>query len=257
MSNKTVFAVLMATMIYTPTTFAAEVYRSILNERAGLFDVKEVSIELLSVEDLDVKPSYFKSLNSDCDKSQVKEFSDIYTSSSNTGVDSIIDGLGDLTLDQVINLGQKAWQFILDNRPVVNATRVSANALPRGLKCWDELENWQRPRSEVYRAVYKNGFGMEVVTLEFRLLYTYGGQVKGVGRYLANTTVQYKTLNVFWGFTLDANVEIPQVINLGTSANPIGGMQVSVLWTVKGLNHVQNSASFFVYGDGRKTDVLN
>jgi len=31
---------------------------------------------------------------------------------------------------------------------------------------------------------------------------------------------------------------------------------VDVHWTVKGLNHIEKTAAFVVYGDGRKTDVL-
>ncbi len=52
-------------------------------------------------------------------------------------------------------------------------------------------------------------------------------------------------------------MEVPQVVNVGKRKAPVAGMQVSVRWKVRGLNHVERTASFFVYGDGRPTDVMN
>ncbi len=162
-----------------------------------------------------------------------------------------------VNISQIINFGAKVWQFINDNTPVVSAQTMSANALPKGTVCWYDLENWQPPRSDTYEIDYKNLFGINVVRLAFSLIYSYGGQYNGRGRYLMNATVQYRDLQVAWGgFHVNANVDVPTVTNIGTKQNPVAGLQLNIHWVVKGLNRIERTASFFIAGDGRPTKEL-
>lgn len=160
-------------------------------------------------------------------------------------------------LSQIFNLAQKAWEFIQNNKPVIQLQTTSANALPRGAKCWTDLANWQVPRSEVYSVEYENLMGMKVVSMQFRLLYAFGGSKDGVGKYLTNSTIQFKSVKAVSGFRVDANVNIPTVLNIGSASSPIAGMQLDLIWKVSGLFNVeQNTAGFFVAGDGRPTRAL-
>jgi hypothetical protein len=152
---------------------------------------------------------------------------------------------------EIVNIGAKIWQIVEANKPVVTVKTPVAYALPRGLNCWADLEHWQTPRIETYEMVYKNGFHMDVVKFRFRLQYTYGGGHGAVGRYLANVTVMPAELNVLWGYTFDANVEVERAINLGSSADPLAGLELNMKWTVKTVvKESQNSMHFFVQGDG-------
>ena len=69
--------------------------------------------------------------------------------------------------------------------------------------------------------------------------------------------MQYRKLDVAPFFNVDAEVEVPQVVNVGKRANPVAAMQLTVRWKVRSINHTERSAGFFVYGDGRKTEVLD
>ncbi len=170
--------------------------------------------------------------------------------------DGPVAGMGDIDINAIINLGQKVWGMIQANKAVVTTKTQSASGLPAGIKCWDQLENWRAPRSEVYKVSYANAFGFNVIDLEFSLIYSYGGQVNGVGAYLTNATIQYRKLDVSWGFTVDANVEVPMVTNVGKSTNPVAGMELTLRWKIDSLSHTERTASFFVYGDGRPTQLL-
>jgi|GEM_PF-1320261 len=159
--------------------------------------------------------------------------------------------LDQITWDQIINIGQKVWEIVQAGKPVVHMETPVAYALPRGLNCWTDLEHWQPPRTQIYEVKYKNGFGMEVVKFRFRLHYTYGGGKAERGQYLANVSVLPAELNVLWGYNFDANVEVQPAINLGSSENPIGGLELNVRWVVKTvLKESVNSFHFFVQGDG-------
>jgi hypothetical protein len=158
---------------------------------------------------------------------------------------------GNIGWSDIIAIGQQVWKIVEANKPVVTTNTPVVHALPRGLNCWAELDQWQAPKTESYQVVYKNGFGMEVVKFRFRLQYTYGGGKHGVGKYLANVTVMPAELNVIWGYTFNADVQVGQTVNLGTHEDPVAGIQMDVKWQVKTvLKESDNSFHFFVQGDG-------
>jgi len=153
--------------------------------------------------------------------------------------------------DQIVTMGEKIWQVIAANKPVVTLKTPTVSALPRGLNCWMDLEQWQAPKTEIYEVKYKNGFGMEVVQFRFRLHYTYGGGKAGKGKYLANVAVMPAELNVIWGYTFNASVEVGQAVNLGSSESPVAGLELNMKWQVKTvINEINSSYHYFVQGDG-------
>jgi len=160
--------------------------------------------------------------------------------------------LTDIGWSEIINIGQRIWTIVEAGKPVVNVHGAPvAFALPRGITCWNELDSWQAPKIQSYDVTYKNGFGMEVVKFRFRLQYTYGGGRTGKGKYLANVTVMPAQIDVMWGYTFDANVEVEQAVNLGTASNPVAGLELNLKWGVKTvLKQSDNSFHFFVQGDG-------
>lgn len=159
--------------------------------------------------------------------------------------------LGEISWDQIVNIGQKVWEIVQAGKPVVHMETPVANALPRGLTCWTDLEHWQAPRTQTYEVKYENGFGMEVVKFKFRLHYTYGGGKADRGQYLANVAVLPAELNVLWGYNFDAKVEVQPALNLGSKENPMAGLELNVRWTVKTvMKESLNSFHFFVQGDG-------
>ena len=180
------------------------------------------------------------------------------TLSLNTNDCAELNSLGDaesildeVSWDQIVNIGEKVWDIVEKGKPVVHMQTPVANALPRGLRCWTDLEHWQAPRTSTYEVKYKNGLGMDVVTFRFRLHYTYGGGKAERGQYLANVSVLPAELSVIWGYNFDAKVEVQPAINLGSSENPLGGLELNVRWIVKTiLKESVNSFHFFVQGDG-------
>ncbi len=157
----------------------------------------------------------------------------------------------DVIVDKIINIGKKIWAIVDAGRPVVNVKMDTANALPAGVRCWDELEGWQAPTSKLYQVSYENGFGADVVSYSFRVSFISGGSYKGQGKYLTLATVQPANIDVSWGFRFDANATVPMVFNQGTKANPVAGMQMAMNWQVTSpLSHIQQAESFFMNGNG-------
>lgn len=166
------------------------------------------------------------------------------------------DGDGAI-ISQVINFGSKLWKLIEDNKPVVQATSVSANALPAGTEGnWLALENWQNPRGRIYSVTYKNLYGMEVVNFDYRLLFSPGGSYNGQGQYLSNVSVNPQNLSVAWGYNVEADAKVVNVLNTGSKASPVAGIELLVGWKIKTvLKDMRSSTSFFVKGDGNFIDL--
>lgn len=162
----------------------------------------------------------------------------------------------DVIVDKIINIGSKIWEIVVSNAPVVDINMPPANALPAGTMCWNQLENWQPPRSREYEVNYKNGWGMNIVKFKYRVVYTAGGSYNGTGRYLANVTVFPATVNVAWGFNFNAEASIGSLMNLGTTQDPEAGMEIAVRWRVKTpLNDTQSTENFFVRGNGEMIEL--
>lgn len=141
--------------------------------------------------------------------------------------------MADLIVDKVINIGQKIWTVVEKGRPVANYTSAKATALPQNSMRWEQLSNWQAPRSKVISVVYKNLYGMEVVRFTYRIVLLYGGTVEGVGRYIGYAAVEPLEMTTAYMYTFNAKANVEAVYNMGTSADPLAGMILNINWTVE------------------------
>ncbi len=159
------------------------------------------------------------------------------------------------TLDEVLTaiekIGTRIWKLVEANRPVVHVETKVANALPRNVSCWMDLENWKVPKVYKYNVLYKNVFGAEVVNFTFRVIYTYGASYEGKGKYLSNVSVHPAELDVLWGYTFNSKVEVQRIVNLGTKADPVAGMEMKLNWQISTpIKDSQQSKIFFITGNG-------
>jgi len=200
---------------------------------AGYYDFELATVEVVE---------------SELDASEVRALSQSACDEPTTmdALDGIID------LNRILNVGAKVWKIIQDNKPVVESKSAIANALPFGVTCWETLTNWKYPVARSYRYKYKNGFGMTVVNIQFKVIATPGGQYKGRGSYLSNVSVFPETLDVAWGYKVEANATMLTPVNMGTELYPIAGMEAQINWAVDTpLKHMQSTNAVFVSGLGQ------
>lgn len=158
----------------------------------------------------------------------------------------------DMVIDKIMNIGRKLWSIVQAGEPVLNMKTSVATALPQNARCWTDLDGWSMPESRVYDVGFQNGFGSEVVTMSYRVVWLPGGNVAGQGQYVGYATVSPATISVSWGFNLDAEVTIPTVFNMGNQVAPIGAMQVNVGYRVKSpLTVIDEGQAFFLNGAGQ------
>lgn len=135
-------------------------------------------------------------------------------------------------IEKIINLGQKIWKIIEDNKPVVNVKYMFANAVPKGVKSTEDLDGFTPIQYKSFRVYGKNGFGSTVYDLTYTLLHRYNGTYEGRGRYLDAVTVLPHKLDVLWGYKVNYNVDRVSTVNLGTKDAPIASVLMEMTFKV-------------------------
>jgi hypothetical protein len=144
----------------------------------------------------------------------------------------LLDSKLDL-IDKIINIGSRLWNIVEKGKPVANYSGEKASALPQRALHWDQLSNWQIPKSKIINVSYKNLYGIEVVRFSYRIILLYGGSVNGVGRYIGYASVVPLEMKTAYMYTFNANANVDAVFNLGTSQDPVAGMVLNINWTVE------------------------
>lgn len=164
-------------------------------------------------------------------------------------------GVGDTIpiLDSIVNLGEKIWKIINDNKPVVNVKVQYASALPEGIESWMQMGGWQRPKGTIYELSAKNAYGMQVIKLRYQILRTSGGSYKGIGQYLTAVTVEPLLIEAAWGyhFSLVANVPDSSIVNVGTAEAPVAAMTPQLGWSIStAIKESQGKSIYYLEGTG-------
>ena len=169
-------------------------------------------------------------------------------------------GPGDVIpiLDSIVNLGQKIWKIIEDNKPIVDVKTQYATALPEGIKSWTQMGGWQRPKGTIYQLTAKNAYGSQVINLRYQVLRTTGGSYKGTGKYLTAVTVEPLLIEAAWGYRLSVDASVPDssVVNVGTTEVPVAAMMAQLGWRISTAIKVsQGKGIYYLQGDGAYQEI--
>jgi hypothetical protein len=143
----------------------------------------------------------------------------------------------DSTIDPAVvwQIGKDIWEFVEDNKPVVNYTSDWTGVVPKGVEAWTEMSNWNTYSSPAYDIKFVNGLGMTLTEFEWVWKYEYGGKYNGVGAYIANAGASLNKIYAMTSEHVDVEVTSLNPFNYGTTANPIGGVDISVKMTSSGI----------------------
>jgi len=195
---------------------------------------------------------------------EVKEEKDIDISEIglvDKGEKGIVDTI--VAIDQIVNIGLKVWNMVVENKPVVKVESKYAVALPMGVKSAEsavELSGWSRPKSYVISFYFENLYGIDVISVRYRVTYVYGGSYQGRGKYLAAVYAIPERVDVMWGFSFNMQAYVPDatVVNVGTSANPIAALQLKVSWSASSiLKEIDGTDVYYIQGDGYFKEIAS
>lgn len=160
-----------------------------------------------------------------------------------------------MVVDKLIAIGQKIIPTIEKGKAVVTNSPMSAvSVLPRvdattGVAL--EMGGWSLPKTQHFKVNYENGYGMTVVSFVYSVTFQHSGKYKGTGAYLTGIRASARSINIVWGFDLDASSQLIQISNIGTEENVVAGATIEMAYTVKNwTRQITHYKSFFVSGKG-------
>lgn len=159
--------------------------------------------------------------------------------------------------DSLLAFGQRVVGIIREGTPVFNEAGAAIKVLPRiaGLDSVQisgmDLENWRTPFNKKIKFIVRNWFGMKMVDVTYMLMYTYGGQLNGTGRYLTGVEVKPVAVDVQFGYELNVDFELQSIRNMGSSFSPVAAATIMINSTISTiLSKKMRTMVFNVRGDG-------
>jgi len=153
----------------------------------------------------------------------------------------------------IVQIGQKVWQLVKNNKAVVNYEQDWTGAVPKEYEeDWTQLAGWKDMKSEQFRFHYK--VGSDTVS-ELKWKYAWSSQghdADGKGHYVMNAGARIDKLYARVGQELQASVTSLAPINYGTIEDPIGGIDIQVSFTsASAFNSATTTCTVTVRGDER------
>jgi len=173
----------------------------------------------------------------------------------NKGIDNTL-----VTIEKIVNIASKFWDMIVDNKPVVNLDTKYAVALPMGVSSPSELDGWSKPKSYIVSFYFENLYGIDVISVSYKITYVYGGKYKGKGKYLAAVWAIPQSVDVWWGFRFSMQAYVPDstIVNVGTAKDPVAAMQLKVSWSASSvLKEYDGTAVYYIQGDGYFEEIAS
>lgn len=169
-----------------------------------------------------------------------------------TGLGSIIAIAKD-----IVALGEVLYPLIKRGQPEVTTAFAPINVLPinpatgRNVDPF-QMENDSRPLAKKFTGVVKNGFGVQVVTMEFLVYFSAGSSFNGKGKYIQNAMVVPSMIHVTWGWDVTATMKLLSISNQGTRSQPVAGAVMQMNYTVKNLiTHLEKNHLIDINGNGQ------
>jgi hypothetical protein len=160
-------------------------------------------------------------------------------------------------VDTLIAVGKKIYEVVDAGRPVVNAKFNNVSVLPRSesgevVNPFYDMEGWSQPLHRKYKIVFKNLYGIEVVSFTYGVSFQYGGKHNSSGAYILGANIYPDQLNVLWGWNLDASVETVSISNTSSAQDPVASLQLKLVGKVT-TPIVENRFShvFYMTGNGK------
>lgn len=161
-------------------------------------------------------------------------------------------------VDKMIAIGKQVYEIVKKGKPIVNLKEMqNISIIPnvKGLSA-QNMTGWEAPKYKSYKIIYKNLFGMEVVSFKYTIFFQYAGQYEGKGAYITGLNIMASEVDVAWGFELNSYTKAEEITNTGSADEPVAGAIVSVWHQVKTLlKDSRQRGVFFTSGHGVLTKM--
>ena len=169
-----------------------------------------------------------------------------------------LPNVGKIDISKIVAIGEKVWDFVVNNKPTADYKTLKANVIPEGMK-WTQLA-WQKDKvvSKVYHVEFKNVVGGVGGSFDYRISFIYGGSYKGKGKFIGQIAVAPTNIQLKTDRSITFRAEILDALNFGTEEDPVAGVQLLITWSSPTTTRYEmKSVEYFLYADGEVQDLTN
>ena len=164
------------------------------------------------------------------------------------------------TARDMVALGEAVYELWNKNRPKVTTKYAPISVVPSKLMADGtrdiinpfDLEGFSLPVQKSFRTAVKNNLGKEIVVIEYKVMYSYGGSLDGAGKYLTSVIIIPGRIVAKTGWTVDAEMKVAGVMNHGSRANPVAGVLLTMKYQMNSLSSsTERNDTIHITGDGQ------
>jgi hypothetical protein len=156
---------------------------------------------------------------------------------------------------ELVALGEDIYRLVQKGRPNVTSTYAPLSIVPNeNGRAVDpmSLEYMRGPKRQTWTVVYKNIYGMAVVTLRYSAVFNCGGSYNGKGAYITNAQIIPEYINVLFGFDYDVTMRVAGIQNSGSRQDPIAGATLVLSHSARSVMNTRISEEkIFISGRGQ------
>jgi hypothetical protein len=159
------------------------------------------------------------------------------------------------SVELVVNAGSTFWEVIDGDKPAVDISSVTANAIPAGAE-YTELSA-PAGTGRIYRQVVDwNARGDQVAHVGWNLNWHYGSTYRGGGAFIPNCWLSIAgtpEIQRGWSVRVSVRFGLPSLLDAGTG-RAVAALPVTMTRRLRSLGGVTDELTVYelvLYGDGR------
>jgi len=170
----------------------------------------------------------------------------------------------------VVALGESVYTLVEKGRPKITTEYAPISILPRdpsntaadpaqryAVDPFD-MEGFSFPVEKMITAKLKSPLGKEVVTFQYKIIYSYGGSYNGRGKYLTGINIIPAKVTAGWNWVLNSSMKLSGMMNHGTRENPVVGAMITVKYNMTNLTRgVERNDTIYISADGSMKAMIS
>mmetsp|Transcript_105762 Transcript_105762/g.256948 ORF Transcript_105762/g.256948 Transcript_105762/m.256948 type:complete len:213 (-) Transcript_105762:316-954(-) len=154
----------------------------------------------------------------------------------------------------IVNIGKGIWDILKESKVTADVTNTTtaASGVPKGTSSWTDIEGWTPSAEHRFSFSMHDPLGIPFLSYDYSISFLHSGSYNGKGKYLAEVRLVPEKIWLNWGAgSLNAHVEIREVLNSGTKESPVAGITVVHHFTHSNIfQTTEHEDVFFVKGTG-------
>ncbi len=159
------------------------------------------------------------------------------------------------TASSVVALGEQVYTLLQRGKPNITTDFAPISIVPKDpiskmpVELFD-MDDCSRPVKKSYTTTMSTA-GVQVVKFQYIVSFVYNCSVDGVGKYIQAAFIQPGTVNVGYGWDVDATMKLSGMMNHGKRADPVVGALLTIKYSIKSWRTaLEKNETFHITGAG-------